>query len=379
MSELSLRLGLQGEFFALPTSIHAAFGEPGRQTTFLMRLPPTGDVDLGRLGELDRLASDVAAHACSLAGARARLAGILDAPPRHRPLVVALAFAVVSAAAARILAGGAAEVGIAAVLGLGVGVVTLAAARPRPSSVLPPVLPAVAGLGASAAAGLAASAGLTPAPWSVCLAALIVLLPGLTLTLAMREVATGHLAAGSARLTGVASTFLALGCGIAVGDHLATSLAGHGALLVRVATATRLPPWTEPIAVVVAALAFTVLFSARVRDMPWIVLGSAVAWLGARLGAAWLDARLAPLLGALVLGVAGNLFARAADRPAAIVVVPGLLLLVPGSLGARSLSALLGGDVVGGVGTAFAMALVGASLVSGLLLANAIVAPRRAL
>src|SRR5690606_2588322 len=117
-----------------------------------------------------------------------------------------------------------------------------------------------------------------------------------------------------------------------------------------------LPVFTEPLALLVAALAFVVLFQAERRDLPVIVLAAAIAWGGARLGTALLDARLAPLLGATALGVAGNAFARLRDRPAAIVVVPGLILLVPGSLGARSLSALLSDDVVGGVETAFTMA-----------------------
>lgn len=376
MVELARRLGLKGEFFALPTSLHAAFGEPGRQSTFLVRMPPTGEVELGRLAALDRLATEVGRRETSIAEASVRLEAILSAPAKHSRIVTAIAFAVVSGATARILAGGLAEVGAAAGLGLFVG---LAATGLFGGARLAPVLPAIAGFVVSLAAGLVASAGITPAPWSVTLSALVVLLPGLTLTLAMREVATGHLAAGSARSVGAAATFLALGCGIALGDHVATTLGSHGALVLRAATHHPLPAFTEPLALLVAALAFVVLFQADRRDLPVIVLAAAIAWGGARLGTALLDARLAPLLGATALGVAGNAFARLRDRPAAIVVVPGLILLVPGSLGARSLSALLSDDVVGGVETAFTMAFVAAALVCGLLLANAIVTPRRAL
>jgi uncharacterized membrane protein YjjP (DUF1212 family) len=376
MTELSRRLHLRAEFFALPTSLHAAFGEPGRQSTFLVRMAPTGEVELGRLSALDRLAMELGRGDVSVVDAAARLEAILSAPPRHARWAMAIAFAFVSAATARILGGGLPEIAMAAVLGHLVGLASTGlVGGPR----FAPVVPAIAGFVVSLSAGLLAAAGLTPAPWSVTLASIVVLLPGLTLTLAMREVATGHLAAGSARSVGAAATFLALGCGIALGDHVATELGSHGALVLRAATHHPLPAFTEPLALLVAALAFVVLFQAEPRDLPVIVLAAAIAWAGARVGTELLDARLAPLFGATALGVAGNVFARLRDRPAAIVLVPGLILLVPGSLGARSLSALLSDDVVGGVETAFTMAFVAAALVCGLLLANAIVAPRRAL
>ena len=59
--------------------------------------------------------------------------------------------------------------------------------------------------------------------------------------------------------------------------------------------------------------------------------------------------------------------------------VPGLILLVPGSLGIRSLSALLERDVLSGVQTAFATTLVAIALATGILLANVLIPPRRLL
>ena len=65
------------------------------------------------------------------------------------------------------------------------------------------------------------------------------------------------------------------------------------------------------------------------------------------------------------------------DRIAMVPLVPGLLLLVPGSMGLRSMTSMLERDVVSGIDTAFAMILVSVSLVAGLLMANASVPPRR--
>ena len=84
-------------------------------------------------------------------------------------------------------------------------------------------------------------------------------------------------------------------------------------------------------------------------------------------------------MGALVLGVASNLASRWLDQPSAIALIPALILLVPGSLGFRSLQALLADDVVGGIESLFSMALVAIALVSGLLVANLLMTPRRLL
>ena len=58
---------------------------------------------------------------------------------------------------------------------------------------------------------------------------------------------------------------------------------------------------------------------------------------------------------------------------------PGLLILVPGSIGYRSLTALLNGETIRGVELGFSMVIVGVALVGGLLMANLLVSPKRIL
>jgi uncharacterized membrane protein YjjB (DUF3815 family) len=56
--------------------------------------------------------------------------------------------------------------------------------------------------------------------------------------------------------------------------------------------------------------------------------------------------------------------------------VPGILLLVPGSVGFRSIAALMDREVVSGIETAFKMVVIAVSIVSGILIAR-VVTPRR--
>ena len=56
---------------------------------------------------------------------------------------------------------------------------------------------------------------------------------------------------------------------------------------------------------------------------------------------------------------------------------PGLLILVPGSIGYKSLAAMVESDTIKGVELAFSMMVIGAALAAGLLLANQIISPKR--
>ena len=163
--------------------------------------------------------------------------------------------------------------------------------------------------------------------------------------------------------------------GVAVGDTVAQQLFGDP----QIARAVSLPPWTELIALVTMPLAFTVLLRAHWRDAVWIVIAGALAVGGAKLGVRLLGPELGVFLGALTVGVASNWYSRLMDHPAIITQVPGILLLVPGSVGFRGLAALLDRQIVSGVDTTFKMILTAMALVAGTLIANIVVPSRREL
>ena len=164
------------------------------------------------------------------------------------------------------------------------------------------------------------------------------------------------------------TVFLAITFGVAVGRHIATALAG----LPPPAPVIPLPLWTLWAAVFATPIALTVLLQGRVRDMPWIVLASGAGYFGGRAGTALLGPALGACLGALSIGLAAHAYERWLRRPALVPLVPGVLLLVPGSTGFRSLALLVDQQVVIGIDAAFLTLLTAASLVAGLLLAEMI-------
>ena len=83
--------------------------------------------------------------------------------------------------------------------------------------------------------------------------------------------------------------------------------------------------------------------------------------------------------GSLVVGAASNLFARVMQRPGALVRETGIILLVPGSVGFRSLSYVLDRDVLLGIDTAVTMTTLLTAIVAGLLFGDFLITPRRKL
>jgi uncharacterized membrane protein YjjB (DUF3815 family) len=88
-----------------------------------------------------------------------------------------------------------------------------------------------------------------------------------------------------------------------------------------------------------------------------------------------LTPELGAFVGALAVAASANLYARWRRQPAAVVRTPGLLLLVPGSLGFRGLTTAVAGDASASVPFLMQMLLVGGAIVAGLLMAGVLLPP----
>ena len=364
------KLGIGGHFFSMPTGIFASFGSPEHHRTSLIRAQP-GDVDLQKLTLLDELVTELTAGKVEAPEAAQRVDDIVAAPPRYGVLATTICFGLVSGAASRFFGGGWREALASTLMGLVLGALSIALKRSEDSRrVFEPLISMLAAV-------LAVVLAQYTSPLSIyitTMAGLIVLVPGLTLTTAMTELATRDLVSGTARLMGAVVIFLEIGFGVALGWQARRLLPAPLGM-----TPYQLPDWTLAAALLVSALSLSVLLRAQPRDFFWILLAGAIGVAGFRSGAFLLGPELGSFLGALLVGVSGNLYSRILNRPSAVPTVPGIMLLVPGSIGFGSLSRFIERDVVSAVETAFHMSLVAVALVTGLLLANLVMPPRKAL
>ncbi|HKV39947.1 MAG TPA: threonine/serine exporter family protein [Blastocatellia bacterium] len=365
MRQVSSRLGLRGEFFSLPTGIFLSFGAPEEQRTAIVRVEPSS-VDLGKLASLQDLTGRIIRGEVTSNEASETVDRIISAPSGYGSVLTVLCYGLASGTGASLFGGGWREVLISTAIGIILGLLASVLGRSEDASRL--FEPAAAILASS----LAIVAARIMQPLSIyiaTLAGLIVLFPGLTLTVAIRELATRNLVSGTAQLTSAAVVFLELAFGVALGSEINRVLPP-----VHVArNVVALPMWTQGVALLIAPLAFAVLLKARKHDLGWILLACMGGFAGARFGGLLLGPELGGFLGALVLGMGGNAYARLLDKTSAILLAPGMLILVPGTVGFSSLSKFLKSDAVSGVQTAFNMSVIAIALVTGLLVANVLI------
>jgi uncharacterized membrane protein YjjB (DUF3815 family) len=120
-----------------------------------------------------------------------------------------------------------------------------------------------------------------------------------------------------------------------------------------------------------------VLFQATPRDTGWIVGVCTLSFVGSRVGAQLLGIETGAFIGALLVGIASGLHSRNFDRPSVVTSTPGIMMLVPGSVGIQSITDMLARDAVSGLQTAFTMIITGVALVTGLFMARLLIPRRR--
>jgi uncharacterized membrane protein YjjP (DUF1212 family) len=376
------RLGLSAEVWSSPTAIIVSFADLGQgddgvaQVTQVMRLPP-GDVNLARLCEADRIADAVIDGQMELREGFHLLRKLGAPETSHAALGVIASYGLCAATVVGLLLHSAwPDLITAGFIGVIIGWITVASgSRPR----LATASDAISAMVATAIA-IVVSAYLVPlAVKSVILGSLIVLMPGMALTTAVREISSQHLVAGVARMGGAIATLLKLTFGTVAASQLCEAFG----IVSRDYALAPLPGWADWPMLAIGAFSFAILFRAARRD--WLVVMGAVIvgylatrW-GGSISGSLPGAPFGVFVGGLLLGSLSNVYARYAKQPGAVVREPGIILLVPGSVSFRSVSYLLDHDASLGMDTGLLGVTLLVSLVAGLLFGDLIVAPRRSL
>jgi uncharacterized membrane protein YjjP (DUF1212 family) len=180
LRQISERMQVESQVVVTPTSIIASVGPTEAAQTTLVRLEP-GRVNLEKQSQLHHLIGDVCARRLTLEQAGELLDSLVERTPLHGRLATVAGFGLASAAAAIFFDGGRTEAATACVIGLMIGLLVLAGARaPRFSMVMPGTAGVAAVLiTALMQAMLGPMVGFIPT-----LAGLIILIPGLSLTIA---------------------------------------------------------------------------------------------------------------------------------------------------------------------------------------------------
>ncbi len=370
-------LGASCEIWAAPTGLLLSLGDEEHpelsQHTRVLRLDPH-EPNLSDLVILDETADSVIAGTLGIREAMGRLEA-LDREPRRREVMwLVLAFGMAAAAVAGLLRTGWMDIVVAGAMGLLIGGI-VAASRTRPN--LGAAAEAVAAFVATVLAAAFAHFVIAVSVQTVVIAALIVLMPGLSLTTAVSELAAQQLVTGTTRFAGALVSLFKLTFGSIAGAQVVSALGWSP----RVIGLVTLPASVEIAATVVAAFSFAILFHAQRRDVALVMTSAVAGYVLTRVGGTIFEPAQGfaggVFLSSLVMAALANLYGRIYSRPGSLIRLPGIMLMVPGSAGFRGMASVMEQNYASGadMGVAVISALV--ALMAGLLFGSLLIPPRR--
>lgn len=368
MMAMCEQMQLKGSFISLPTAIFFSFRFLDEEVTRIVRTQPTG-VNLGRLSKVDTIAQEVISGRMSIEEGEIKLEEVFDNDDKFPVWMTVGCFVITSAGMLTLFGGSWGEFIAAGIVGGLIGLLSLT----KNFGVVAQVYEVFMALMSSLLAALMARVSGDINVGIVILATLIIFMPGLNITIALAEIATQNLTSGTSRLMGGMMVLLKLTFGVFIGSKLASYMAFP---LIDISFG-RIPSWVTIISVPITALMSTVIFKSNMREAKWVTFAGVFGYAVSKIGTYYLGPEMGLFVSGLSVGAAANLFARLRQRPSSIFQFPGIILLVPGSMGYRGLSYLYEKNVVMGFDTAFTMLTLAFSLVMGIFIGNVLIKPRR--
>ena len=339
--------------------------DPAQKEIHMLTVDP--DLDVDKLGRADELANRVGNEGAPLTFAYWRLKSIADSPPEFGKWWRLFSFAL-SASMSSLLFfnGGLWDSLFSVTLGFAVGLLDIIASR---SNLYGSVLEFTSALVVSF---LARVYQVEFKQYNLCyfamaLSALVQLLPGLSLTLGVSEMVAKSHVTGTSRIMYALFSALQLGFGLAMGENLVfwapKPVSGQ-------CVAPPLTIWVKLVWFCGYTFASNVLLNARLEQWPGMALASFVGYVVSELTSLNLASTASSVISAFAVGIAGTTYSKFTGDLPLVMVLSGILLLVPGGIGVQGVTAMIGDDVLSGMGFVFDMVMVGLSITLGLLIAK---------
>ncbi len=375
LNDVATYLGLKASFNSTPTSMIFVIWTDNHEDeyTHAARLIP-GEIDLNSLAKTDQLAMRLLDGELTLLEAQKELLAIDACGSPYNRLITALGFAMSTGAFAALMGAGVYEILISSILGAIVYLWTFWAEKSKRVNLM---LEPVASFTVAFVASLFSFylfEGINI--WLIILSSLIILVPGLSLTMGLAELSSRNLVSGTARVMDAIMQLFKLYFGAFLGIYLAIALFGE----FYVTEQGKLPQFVQWLSVLALSLGLVTIFKTRRRDIPYAISATFLAFTATKLSSSYLEQGLGAFVGAFVLGVYANLITRFAKRPSIIIALHGLIVLVPGSKTYIGLNALISGnDFVQAEHVGKEIFLILMSLVAGLIFANVVAPTKKAL
>ncbi|MGB5988712.1 MAG: threonine/serine exporter family protein [Marinifilaceae bacterium] len=169
------------------------------------------------------------------------------------------------------------------------------------------------------------------------LASIIIFIPGLSITTALEEITSYNLISGTAKFAGSMVSLFKQFFGVMLGLAILTLFTD----IHQIPTVDNIPSWVNPIAIFCLIMSLLPVFGVRVKDMFLCVIVGFISFYTTNL----LEPTgllISVFIGTLTLVFASKYFSRISNSPKLVFLMPGIVMLVPGSKAFIGLSSVFG-------------------------------------
>lgn len=325
VSRILTAYGVNSEVFAIPNclivSIETAEGKPMTR----MRRIPNISTNVDAIEHYNKLSRQVCATTPDPAEFEKMLKETETASAKYNTLVFLLGHFLTAFGFAFFFHGGILDAVFSGVCGLLIGLISLAFKNLNVNIFFSTILSSFV---MSTVAYAVSGFGLVSNVDAVIIGALMLLVPGMLFTNAMRDIIFGDTNSGSNRIVQV----LLIAVAIALGTGTAWKLVNAFTSL-NVVDVTPHEPWFQCISAIVACIGFALVFNVHGKGFILCVLGGGVVWAAYCVAYYCLHCSepISYFLAALVSGLYSELMARLRKHPATAFLVISLMPMFPGA------------------------------------------------
>ena len=333
LTEVAAKKGIKASFMDLPTWINYVFYEDDEQTYNHVQSVKPGELNLGALAKTVGVANNLINDIISFEEAKEDLDEIDSTPTKYGPILQLIGFVVSAGAFSIILDTGWVSAAVAAFVGAIIFHITLLAKRyPYVRSTLEALVSFVSTI----VIGLL-SLWIDQINISLTiLASIIVFIPGLSITTALEEITAKNLVSGTAKLFDALVSLFKQFLGVVLGLTILRLLVD----IDQQPVINNVPLWMDYVAIILLALSLSSAFKIQIRDLFFCVMVGFISYFTTTLFA-FAGIFMSIFMGTMVTVAVSKLFSRLNNSPRLVFLVPGIIMLVPGSKAFLGLSSVL--------------------------------------
>ncbi|MCG8580492.1 MAG: threonine/serine exporter family protein [Bacteroidales bacterium] len=323
LTEIAEKKGIKGSFMDTPTWINYVFYEEDEHTYNHVECVPPGELNLGALSEVVEITNNVISNELPFTEAKEKIKELDKANFGYSRIIELLSFMISAGSFCVILNTNWLSVLVATILG---AIVYGFTALSKHSGYIRSTLESLVAFLATIITGLLSTVLPDINISMTILASIIVFIPGLSLTTALEEITSRSLVSGTAKLFDALVSLFKQFFGVVLGLALLPliiELKPHRVI-------DDIPAWVDILAIPLLSLSLMPVFKVRLKDIPLGVVTGFICFYTTML-LDFTGILVSIFVGTIVAVSISKLFAHLTKAPRLVYLIPGIIMLVPGS------------------------------------------------